>query len=110
MDDRLVRESTEESEGRLATDGIAQLDLDPQRQSMIDAWPPKRRSAHGAGQRGNVHAKLAIAGRSMLFPSITKLSNHAFLLNTELGIMIHEAALAAGHIDALIRAGDLRQI
>jgi phosphatidylserine/phosphatidylglycerophosphate/cardiolipin synthase-like enzyme len=107
---RLILESQEESEGRLAYAGLAALGPDLANRATVYVWPRARRPTDAAGNRGSLHAKCAIADGRTLFLSSANLTEYAFSLNMELGILVHGGHAprrAQEHFETLIRSGTL---
>jgi phosphatidylserine/phosphatidylglycerophosphate/cardiolipin synthase-like enzyme len=76
-------------------------------------WPERMREETPSGQRGAMHVKCAVADRSMLLLSSANLTDHAFNLNMELGLLVkggQAPATAADHFDRLLKAGVLEAV
>lgn len=74
-------------------------------------WPKEHRLKDERGRIGSLHAKFAVADRVRLLVSSANLTEFAFNLNMELGVLIsggHGPHEAAKHIDELLRTGVLR--
>ncbi len=61
--------------------------------SRVYVWPLDRRPKDPLGNHGSLHAKCAVADGQALLISSANLTEHAFRLNTELGILIHGGPL-----------------
>ena len=71
-------------------------------------WPVAERVRDVRGRHGTLHAKFAVADRHRLLVSSANLTEFAFNLNIELGVMLTGGtapAEAAGHVDRMIRLG-----
>ena len=78
----------------------------------VYVWPVAERARDGRGRHGTLHAKFAVADRHRLLVSSANLTEYAFNLNIELGVMLTGGAApeeAADHIDDLVRLGVLRR-
>lgn len=76
-------------------------------------WPVAERATDSRGRHGTLHAKFAVADRHRLLVSSANLTEFAFNLNIELGIMLTGGAApaeAAGHVDHMIRMGVFRRL
>lgn len=73
-------------------------------------WPMEKRPPNADGKRGIVHAKCVVADGSRMFISSANLTEQAFTLNMELGVLVSGTTAPANvdaHFDALIRTGVL---
>jgi cardiolipin synthase A/B len=76
-------------------------------------WPVLERARDPRGRHGTLHAKFAVADRFRLLVSSANLTEFAFNLNIELGVMLTGGpapAEAAGHVDRMIRLGVFRRL
>lgn len=76
-------------------------------------WPVAERATDSRGRHGTLHAKFAVADRHRLLVSSANLTEFAFNLNIELGIMLTGGtapAEATGHVDRMIRKGVFRRL
>jgi cardiolipin synthase len=77
-------------------------------------WPQNMRKRDLRGRHGTLHAKFAVADRERLLVSSANLTEFAFELNIELGVLLRGGTApteAAEHVDELIRRGVLcRQV
>lgn len=107
-----VLESDEVSGGKVGFDPLPYLCDDTESSAEVYHWPVAQRRRDERGRYGTLHAKFAVADRQCLFVSSANLTEFAFELNIELGVMLRGGtapAEAAGHIDELIRRGVLRR-
>lgn len=109
---RIVVETPEESEGRVAYEGYEALVADG-KQIDVFVWPRGRRAIDDRGNRGSLHAKFAVADDTKLFVSSANLTGHALSLTMEMGVLIEGGDLprqAQERVAALIRVGELLEI
>jgi len=107
-----VLESDEGNGGKVDFDPLPHLRASGLRQAEVYTWPQEHRLRDERGRFGSLHAKFAVADRTRLLVSSANLTEFAFNLNIELGVMVtggHGPAEAARHLDELIRLGVLRQ-
>ena len=103
---RIIAETPESSEGKISFGVSAALGVEIARQAQILIWPRSKRFTDAEGKYGSLHAKCAIADRKHLFISSANLTEYAFTLNMEMGLLVHGEDLAgqmAEHIDHLIQ-------
>lgn len=109
----LVIESTLESDGKIAYDGLAAFGTDVAERATIYRWPLEMRAVDGKGRHGSLHAKCAVADGASLLISSANLTTHALTLNMEMGLLISGGALphlVHQHFAALIQAGVLTSL
>jgi phosphatidylserine/phosphatidylglycerophosphate/cardiolipin synthase-like enzyme len=105
-----VFESQEASGGKISLSPEAQLGLTALVRKFI--WPISKREKDSLGRYGSLHAKCAAVDSKVLFLSSANLTEYAFSLNMELGILAKGEGLARsveGHFQALIASGYLEQ-
>lgn len=90
---RLVLEDAEAGQGKVAFDALSAFGPEAARHAAVYFWPADQRPAGPAGQRGSLHAKCAVADASQLLISSANLTEHAFNLNIELGVLIRGGEL-----------------
>ncbi len=76
-------------------------------------WPVAERARDVRGRHGTLHAKFAVADRCRLLVSSANLTEFAFNLNIELGVLLTGGtapAEAAVHVDRMIRLGVFRRL
>ena len=73
--------------------------------STVYYWPADRRSASQGGKLGSLHVKCAVADGRWLLLSSANLTEYAFTINMELGVLISGGRLPGqveSHFDGLI--------
>ncbi len=76
-------------------------------------WPRHRRRQDDGGKTGSLHVKAAVADARWLFLSSANLTEYAFTLNMEMGVLVTGGELPAKveqHFDGLIRSGMLELV
>jgi len=113
VDVRLVVEDAEASDGKVAFNALASLGPEVAAHAKVFVWPADKRPADGAGHHGSLHAKCAVADRDWLLISSANLTEYAFTLNMELGVLVRGGALPArvdDYVSALIDNRTLERI
>ena len=78
-----------------------------------DFWPRHRRRQDDGGKTGSLHVKAAAADTRWLFLSSANLTEYAFNLNMEMGVLVTGGDLPARveqHFNGLIRSGILEPV
>lgn len=107
-----VLESEESSAGKVSFDPLPYLRGDGNLPIEVYVWPLAMRERDERGRHGTLHAKFAVADSERLLVSSANLTEHAFELNIELGVLLTGGKApeeATSHIDALIRLGILHR-
>lgn len=81
--------------------------------SEVVYWPKEQRIADAGGKRGLLHVKCVVADGERLFISSANLTDQAFRLNMELGVMINgtrQAAEVEDHFAELLARGVLKRV
>jgi phosphatidylserine/phosphatidylglycerophosphate/cardiolipin synthase-like enzyme len=91
---RLLLESELESAGGLASGGIAEMPAEIRAACACYVWPREKRPASPKGRRGVLHAKAAVADGELLFVGSANLTEFAFDLNIELGVLVRDLRIA----------------
>lgn len=107
---RVVVETPDVAEGEREYDTIRALGDEVLSVCQILYWPAKHRPLSGAGRPGILHVKCLIADRKWLFVSSANLTDYAFTINMELGVLVTGMSLADrvdNHFDSLISEGVL---
>jgi phosphatidylserine/phosphatidylglycerophosphate/cardiolipin synthase-like enzyme len=84
----VVVESPERSEGRNAYSNLAAVGPSVASRCSVYVWPIEERRRDGTGKPGLLHVKCAVADGRWLFLSSANLTEYAFTLNMELGVLI----------------------
>jgi len=110
---RLVLESAEESEGKVSYDMIGAMIKALPPDVKVYVWPLEKRTKDEEGHHGSLHAKCAVADGCALFISSANLTEYAFALNMELGVLLRggsSPATVESHFTGLIESGILSRI
>ena len=91
---RIVLESTTESGGKLGSGGASAMPEPVRSSCEILTWPKEMRALDDRGRSGLLHAKCAVADGQMLFVGSANLTEHAFELNLELGVLVRNERVA----------------
>lgn len=105
-----VLESDEGNGGKVDFDPLPHLRASGLQRTEVYMWPLEHRLRDNRGRFGTLHAKFAVADRVKLLVSSANLTEFAFNLNIELGVLVtggHGPAEAVRHVDELIRLGVL---
>jgi phosphatidylserine/phosphatidylglycerophosphate/cardiolipin synthase-like enzyme len=84
---RFVAESAEESDGKVSFSAVHAL-ADLVNRLEVYIWPKDKRATDSNGRFGSLHAKCALADDKFLLVSSANLTDHALLLNMEMGLLI----------------------
>jgi phosphatidylserine/phosphatidylglycerophosphate/cardiolipin synthase-like enzyme len=106
-----VFESHDASGGKVSFSPVEQLGLAPSVRTFI--WPMAKRPKDSLGRYGSLHAKCAVVDSNLLFLSSANLTEFAFNLNMELGVLIKGGPLPGSvetHFHTLITTGCLERI
>jgi phosphatidylserine/phosphatidylglycerophosphate/cardiolipin synthase-like enzyme len=106
----LVIESPDRIEGRKAYSTLAALGPTVASRCGVYLWPIERRVRDGTGRPGILHVKCAVADGRWLFLSSANLTEYAFSINMELGLLITGGRLPGqveAHFDMMIELGVL---
>ncbi len=85
---KILLESTVESDGKLRSGGITALPDEIVRRCDVHVWPRDKRPQDERGNSGTLHAKCAVADEQLLFVGSANLTEHAFEINIELGLLV----------------------
>lgn len=106
-------ESERASEGKIAYDTLRALGSQVVEKASIFVWPLDQRPRATDGRFGSLHPKVAVADSQVLLLSSANLTDYAFTLNMELGILIRGGTIPGKverHFGELIAQGVLKQI
>jgi cardiolipin synthase len=111
VDVACVFESPDASGRKVSFSPFEKLGLLPTVRTFV--WPLSKRQKDSQGHYGSLHAKCAVVDGKLLFLSSANLTEFAFNLNMELGVLIKGGALprsAENHFQALISTGHLERV
>ena len=103
---RLIAETPESGEGKVSFGVKAALGIEIIRQAQVFIWPKKNRPVDREGKYGSLHVKAAIGDRRYLFITSANLTEYAFTLNMEMGLLVENEELTIQvikQIDRLIQ-------
>lgn len=106
-----VFESHDASGGKVSFCPVKHLGLAPSVRNFV--WPMAKRPKDSLGRYGSLHAKCAVVDSNLLFLSSANLTEFAFNLNIELGVLIKGGLLPGSverHFQVLIDSGHLEAI
>jgi phosphatidylserine/phosphatidylglycerophosphate/cardiolipin synthase-like enzyme len=109
----VVVESPDRNDGRNAYSNLAALGPSVASRCSVYLWPIEERRRDGTGKPGILHVKCAVADGRWLFLSSANLTEYAFTLNMELGVLItggHLPERVARHFEKLIEVGQLTRV
>jgi phosphatidylserine/phosphatidylglycerophosphate/cardiolipin synthase-like enzyme len=112
VDLRIVIEAPDRTQGQNVHAALRSLGPAVASRSRVFLWPQERRPVDDAGNRGVLHVKCAVADGVRLFVSSANLTEHAFTLNMELGLLVTGGPLpmqVEAQFDRLIAAGVLAE-
>jgi phosphatidylserine/phosphatidylglycerophosphate/cardiolipin synthase-like enzyme len=112
VDLRLIAETPESGEGKIAFGPAATFGQEISRKARVYVWPREKRPTDGHGRHGSLHAKCAVADGRSVFLSSANLTDYAMTLNMEMGVLVTNEGLAQQilrHVGALIRDGVLQE-
>ena len=109
-----VLESSEAGKGgKVDFDPLPHLTTGAPGSMEVYAWPASQRPRDAQGRHGTLHAKFAVADRRQLLVSSANLTEFAFTLNIELGVLLTGGtgpAEVAGQVDQMIRLGVFQRV
>lgn len=108
---RLILETSEASGGKVSFDPAKAFTPELLSRMALYIWPRDQRPTDALGRRGSLHMKCAVADGELLLVSSANLTEFAFDLNMELGVLIRSASLGhqlTRHLESLIHQGVLR--
>jgi phosphatidylserine/phosphatidylglycerophosphate/cardiolipin synthase-like enzyme len=110
---QVIVETAEEGESKGEFDALRALGSEVASCSTVYCWPRDRRVNNEAGRAGVLHPKCVVADGRWLFVSSANLTEHAFTVNMELGVLITGGRAPRDverHFDELVGAGVLREV
>jgi phosphatidylserine/phosphatidylglycerophosphate/cardiolipin synthase-like enzyme len=109
----IVIESPDRSEGQKAYSTLAALGPTVANCCGVFVWPTENRFRGGSGKPGLLHVKCAVADGRWLFLSSANLTEYAFTINMELGLLVTGGTLPGQverHFERLIEAGGFLRV
>jgi phosphatidylserine/phosphatidylglycerophosphate/cardiolipin synthase-like enzyme len=109
----IILEAPDPHEGKHAYDTLHALGAAVSLRSAVYLWPFEQRGTDTHGKPGILHVKCAVADSRWLFLSSANLTEYAFTVNMELGVLISSGPLPGQietHFDQLIQAGVLARV
>lgn len=106
----LVVETPDRLEGQNSYDTLRALGPTVAARSRVFLWPLEEREKEDNGKPGILHVKCAVADGRWLFLSSANLTEYAFTVNMELGLLFTGGSLPGqveAHFDRLVEAGVL---
>ena len=110
---KVVVESPDVSEGKIAHDTIGNLGKTLNKSARIFIWPYSKREITPNGKYGSLHAKVAVGDDDTLYISSANLTEYAMNLNMEMGLLVSGGdlpGLVEKHFEELILNGTLNEI
>jgi phosphatidylserine/phosphatidylglycerophosphate/cardiolipin synthase-like enzyme len=107
---RLIVETPHLIEGQSEYNCVHALGPEVKAASSVYYWPQYNRPKDDKGKCGSLHVKCAVADKHQLFLSSANLTEYAFTLNMELGLLVTGGKLPAQierHFAQLIEVGQL---
>jgi phosphatidylserine/phosphatidylglycerophosphate/cardiolipin synthase-like enzyme len=106
----IVVEGSDHVEGKKAYSALAALGTTVASRCGVFVWPIEARFRGGSGKPGLLHVKCAVADGRWLFLSSANLTEYAFSINMELGLLVAGGRLPGQvevHFDKMIQSGIL---
>jgi len=100
-------------EGRSEYDTLRALGQSLADCAVVYYWPKEERKRSGGGRLGSLHVKCVTADGAWLFLSSANLTEYAFTVNMELGVLVRGGSWprqVEEHFDGLIGAGSLVRV
>ena len=110
---RLIVETPNRIEGQGEYDCLLALGENVASACSVYYWPQASRTKDGNGKVGILHVKCAVADGHQLFLSSANLTEYAFTINMELGLLITGGTLpeqVERHFNHLIVSGDFKRV
>ena len=109
----VIVETPDKLEGENEYSTLRALGDDVAACSAVYYWPKEKRGQDDNGKLGILHVKCAVADGRWLFLSSANLTEYAFTINMELGVLVTGGKLPGQvqeHFDRMIRNGTLGRI
>jgi phosphatidylserine/phosphatidylglycerophosphate/cardiolipin synthase-like enzyme len=107
---RLIVETPNRIEGQGEYDCLLALGDEVASACSVYFWPQEKRPKSDSGKVGILHVKCAVADGHRMFLSSANLTEYAFTINMELGLLVTGGSLpreVERHFDRLVAAGTL---
>ena len=107
---RIILENPDRMAGQNTYNTLRALGEEVAALARVYVWPQEKRVPNPEGRVGSLHAKCAVADGRYLFVSSANLTEYAFTVNMELGLLITGGAVPGqveSHFDKLIAMGVL---
>ena len=107
---RICIESPDPNQGKSIYNNIQALGEAVAQKAAVYIWPISQRPQDKNGHCGILHVKCAVADENLVFISSANLTEYAFTLNMELGVLIRSSRLAGNvfaHFNRIIEDGVL---
>ncbi|MGC4044830.1 MAG: DISARM system phospholipase D-like protein DrmC [Armatimonas sp.] len=105
-------ESADESGGKVSFDAANAL-IAVSDQIHFYLWPLEARETDASGHYGSLHAKVALADTDLLLVSSANLTEHALLLNMEMGLLVRGGLIprqVRDHFQHLLIRGQIKEV
>jgi phosphatidylserine/phosphatidylglycerophosphate/cardiolipin synthase-like enzyme len=109
----VIIETPDRLEGQNTYDTLKALGHSVAARCGVFLWPLEKREKDGGGKPGILHVKCAVADGRWLFLSSANLTDFAFTINMELGVLVTGGRLpdqVERHFERLIEAGQLVRV
>jgi phosphatidylserine/phosphatidylglycerophosphate/cardiolipin synthase-like enzyme len=109
----VIVETPDRIEGQSEYSTLSALGGDVASCAAVFFWPREQRRAHESGKLGILHVKCAVADGRWLFLSSANLTEYAFNINMELGVLVTGGRLPSQveeNFDRLATTGVLQRV
>ena len=110
---RLMLESKGESAGGLTSGGIDAIPAHIRSSCSCYVWPTEKRPRSPSGDAAKLHAKAAVADGEFLFVGSANLTEFAFEMNIELGVLVRNrdvASIVEQQLRWLVESGTMEKL
>ncbi|MHA2239362.1 MAG: DISARM system phospholipase D-like protein DrmC [Candidatus Hodarchaeales archaeon] len=90
---KFILESPHESDGKIAYSNIDALGQEVRSKAQFFVWPMEARPKDSSGKYGSLHVKCMVGDSNKAFLSSANLTEYAFMLNMELGLLVKGGAI-----------------
>jgi phosphatidylserine/phosphatidylglycerophosphate/cardiolipin synthase-like enzyme len=109
----VIIETPNQLEGQNTYDTLKALGASVAARCSVFLWPLEKREKDDNGKPGILHVKCAVADGHWLFLSSANLTEYAFTINMELGVLLTGGNLPGQvecHFERLIKTGQLVRV